>query len=76
MQEALEQLPPRCRRVIMLRRVHGLSQREVARCMGIKKESVESQIVKGMRLLSDIIADRRGSVAAGARRFWSRRERT
>lgn len=56
MQAVLDALPPRCRQVIVLRRVHGYSQREVAQKMGIKEETVESQMVKGMRMIADAIA--------------------
>ena len=69
MQSALKELPPRCRQVIMLRRVHGLSQREVAQKMGIQEETVENQIVKGMRALTEAMNDRRGSTVARARFF-------
>jgi RNA polymerase sigma-70 factor (ECF subfamily) len=69
MQTALDELPARCRQVIVLRRVHGLSQREVAKKMGIREETVENQVVKGMRLLADAVADKRGSLIARARRF-------
>lgn len=74
MQAALDALPPRCRQVIVLRRIQGLSQREVAKAMGIKEETVESQIVKGMRALTDAVSDRRGTLVAGARRFWTRKD--
>jgi RNA polymerase sigma-70 factor (ECF subfamily) len=74
LQAALESLPPRCRQVILLRRVQGYSQREVAQRMGIKEETVESQIVKGMRALTDAMSDRRGSLVTGARRFWIRKD--
>jgi RNA polymerase sigma-70 factor (ECF subfamily) len=56
LEAALDTLPPRCRQVIILRRVHGYSQREVAQKMGIKEETVESQMVKGMRLIADAMA--------------------
>lgn len=69
MQAALDELPPRCREVIVLRRVHGFSQREVAAKMGIKEETVENQVVKGMRILAAATSDKRGSLIAGARRF-------
>jgi RNA polymerase sigma-70 factor (ECF subfamily) len=69
MQAALDELPPRCREVIVLRRVHGFSQREVALKMGIKEETVENQVVKGMRILAAATSDKRGSLIAGARRF-------
>jgi RNA polymerase sigma factor (sigma-70 family) len=69
MQAALDELPARCRQVIVLRRVHGLSQREVAKTLGIREETVENQVVKGMRLLADSVSDKRGSLIARARRF-------
>lgn len=74
MQAALEDLPPRCRQVILLRRVHGYSQREVAQKLGIKEETVESQVVKGMRAINDAMSDRRGHAIARARRFWQRKD--
>ncbi|HWY60792.1 MAG TPA: RNA polymerase sigma factor [Rhizomicrobium sp.] len=75
MQAALDQLPPRCREVIVLRRVHGFSQREVAKKMGIKEETVENQVMKGMRVLADAVSDRRGNLIAGAKRLeWRRKD--
>ena len=74
MQSALEGLPPRCRQVIMLRRVHGFSQKEVAQKMGIREETVETQIIKGMRALTEAMNDRRGNMVARARRFWHRKD--
>ncbi len=37
--EALASLPPRCRAAFLLRRVDGLSQREVAQRLGISEEN-------------------------------------
>lgn len=74
MQAAIEKLPPRCRQVVLLRRVYGFSQREVARKMGIKEETVENQIVKGMRALTDAMNDRRGYATARARRFGKKKD--
>ena len=44
-------LPGRCRQVIELRKVHGLSQREIGRRLNISESVVENEGVKGMRLL-------------------------
>jgi RNA polymerase sigma factor (sigma-70 family) len=52
LQYALEQLPARCREVVSLRKIDGLSQREVASHMGITEDTVEKQIAKGMRVLA------------------------
>ncbi|GGY97161.1 RNA polymerase sigma factor [Pseudoduganella plicata] len=53
--EALDALPPRCREVVVMRKVDGLSQREVAARMGIAEDTVEKQIAKGMRALADAL---------------------
>lgn len=50
---ALDQLPPRCRQVVWLRRVEELSQKQVAARLGISEKTVEKQIAKGMRLMAD-----------------------
>jgi len=53
--EALDALPPRCREVVVLRKVEGMSQREVAAEMGIAEDTVEKQIAKGMRSLAEAL---------------------
>ncbi len=53
--EAIEALPPRCREVVVRRKVDGLSQREVAQEMGITEDTVERQIANGMRALADAL---------------------
>lgn len=74
LQAALDDLPVRCRQVIVLRRVHGFSQREVAQKMGITEDTVENQVVKGMRALTDALSDRRGALVTGVRRFRLRKD--
>jgi RNA polymerase sigma factor (sigma-70 family) len=49
--ELIDALPERCRRIITLRKLEGLSQREVATKLGISESIVENEGVKGMRLL-------------------------
>jgi RNA polymerase sigma-70 factor (ECF subfamily) len=55
LQNALEQLPLRCGEVVRLRKIDGMSQREVAEHMGIAEDTVEKQIAKGMRALADAL---------------------
>jgi RNA polymerase sigma factor (sigma-70 family) len=69
LQAALDALPPRCRQVVLMRKVEGLSQKEVAKRMGIAIETVENQVAKGMRLLAQALGDRRGAVTTEARRY-------
>lgn len=53
--EALDDLPAKCREVIWLRRIHDLSQKEVAARLGVSEKSVEKHVMKGMRRLIDAI---------------------
>ncbi|MEA1673099.1 RNA polymerase sigma factor [Nitrospirillum sp. BR 11163] len=57
LQAAINRLPPRCREVTLLRKVHGLPQRDVARRMGISESTVEQQVAKGVRLIADAMVD-------------------
>jgi RNA polymerase sigma-70 factor (ECF subfamily) len=49
---AFRLLPPRCREVVWLRKVDGISQNEVAQRLGISVRTVEFQVQKGMRILA------------------------
>ena len=44
----VSQLSPRVRDVLILRKVHGLKQREIAKQLGISESTVEKHIAKGM----------------------------
>lgn len=54
--ERIAALPAKCREAFTLRKVHGLSQREIARRMGISENTVEKHIGKGLRLLMRTLA--------------------
>lgn len=47
----LADLPERCRRIFTLKRVDGLSQREIARSLGVSESVVENDVQKALRLL-------------------------
>ena len=68
LQAALDELPPRCRQVVILQRVDGLSQKDIAQQLGITVETVQTQLAKGMRLLAQAVGGRRSAVTTGARR--------
>jgi RNA polymerase sigma-70 factor (ECF subfamily) len=57
LQAALDKLPPRCREVVVLRKIQGLPQREVARRLGVTEDTVERQVSKGVRALAAALAD-------------------
>jgi RNA polymerase sigma factor (sigma-70 family) len=50
LRRALESLPERCRRVLTLRKVYGLSQKDIAAKLAITENTVEAQVANGMRL--------------------------
>ena len=66
LQAGLALLPSRCREVVMLRKIHGLSQREVAARMGIREDTVERQTAHGMRALADFMLGGSGRIRRGA----------
>ncbi len=47
--EAIAQLPPQCRRAFLLRKVHGLSYKEIARAMGISPSTAEKHLALALR---------------------------
>lgn len=71
--EAIDDLPPRCREVVWMRRVDDLPQREVAARLGVTQKTVEKHIMKGMQLLAQAMArstgraDRSRRAGAGQR---------
>lgn len=58
----LEQLPPRCREVVRLRKIDGLTTREVAERMGIGIDTVEKQLTLGIRALTDFMLGGSGKI--------------
>ena len=47
--EAIQSLPKRCRQVFTLRKIYGLSQREIAERLGMSINTVQNQGVIGLR---------------------------
>jgi RNA polymerase sigma factor (sigma-70 family) len=70
----LEQLPPRCREVVQLRKLEGLTTKEVAERMGVGVDTVEKQLTLGVRALADFMLggsgriQRRGRLGLGKTR--------
>lgn len=50
----LQELPPLCRKAFLLRRVDGLSQKEVADKLGISVKTVEKYMARSVRFLIEI----------------------
>lgn len=52
-QAGIEKLPPRCRAVVRLRRIDGLSTQEAAEVLGVSTETIRQQLKYGMKALID-----------------------
>lgn len=50
--QAFDSLSDKCRNVVWLRRIEGLTQRETAQRLGLREGAVESQLARGMHALS------------------------
>jgi RNA polymerase sigma factor (sigma-70 family) len=69
---AVARLPARCRQVFTLRKVYGLSQKEIAAELKISENTVEQHLAKGVRLCSAALAT---SPIAERRSPWFERAR-
>jgi RNA polymerase sigma factor (sigma-70 family) len=49
-------LPDRCKNVFRARRIHGLSQQETAQSLGLTDSVVEHEMMRAMKLMSELIA--------------------
>ena len=58
----LKRLPRRCRDVVLLRKVEGLTTRETAERLGISVNTVEKQMTQGMRALVDYMLGGTGKI--------------
>lgn len=56
-QQLIERLPRRCGRIFKLRKIEGLSQREVAKLMKVAEHTVEYEVGKGLKLILEAIAE-------------------
>lgn len=56
--EAIQALPERCRRVLTLRKLHGLSHRAIAQRLGISENTVNAQVAVGVLRLRDALQAR------------------
>jgi RNA polymerase sigma-70 factor (ECF subfamily) len=55
LQSALDKLPPRCREVVVLGRIEGLSGKEISQRLGIGASTVSEHLSTGMNMLADLL---------------------
>ena len=56
--DAIERLPARCRDVVVLRKLQGISQKDVATMLGISEKTVESHFTRGMKRSEAFLRER------------------
>lgn len=61
--EAVRTLPDRCRKVLTLRLLYGMPQKDIAAELKISPHTVKAQLAKGMRRCADYFSER-GVIAA------------
>jgi RNA polymerase sigma factor (sigma-70 family) len=54
----ISNLPDRCKSVFRARRIHGMSQNETAESLGLTDSVVEHEMMRGMRLMSEMVSRR------------------
>jgi RNA polymerase sigma factor (sigma-70 family) len=47
----IERLPPKCREIFVLRRIHGVPQMEIARELGVSENTVEMHAKRGLKII-------------------------
>ena len=65
--EAVRLLPVQCRRVFVMKKVYGHSQREIARRLGLSENVVEKHVARGMKLSAQFMRSRLGEQSFGKR---------
>ena len=66
LEQAIQELPPGCRAVLLLRKVELLSHREIAQRLGIAISTVEKQHARALRLLRASLSTELDQTAPGA----------
>jgi RNA polymerase sigma factor (sigma-70 family) len=54
--QAIQSLPARCRQVLTLRKIYGLSQKQIAAELDISEHTVEAQVGNGVRRCAEFLA--------------------
>ncbi len=53
--EAVHRLPPRCRAIVILRKLQGVPQKEIGRRLGISEQTVQVQVQRGVKRIAEIL---------------------
>ena len=62
--EAVAGLPPQCRRVYLMRKVYGMSHKEIAGQLGIAVSTVEKHLIKGVKLCDRYVREKTNNISS------------
>lgn len=60
--EAIASLPPKCRKVVLMKKVYGMSHKEIAGRLGITISAVDKHLVKGGKRCRAVLQERYAEV--------------
>ena len=52
---AIDSLPSRCREILVLRKLHGVPQKEIAAQLGLSEQTVQVQVSRGVRRCEEFL---------------------
>ena len=61
--EAVAGLPPQCRRVYLMRKVYGMSHKEIAGQLGIAVSTVEKHLIKGVEQCDRYVREKTNNIS-------------
>lgn len=64
--DAIDALPARCREIFILRKLQGVSQKEIARRLGLSEQTVQVQVGRGAKKCAQFLR-RHGVIGRGSR---------
>lgn len=56
--DAINTLPSRCREIVLLRKIEGLSQKNIAEQLGLSEQTVQVQACRGLKRLQKVLRER------------------
>ncbi|GAA6138717.1 hypothetical protein NBRC116583_24640 [Arenicella sp. 4NH20-0111] len=62
---AVEELPEQCRKVFVLKKIYGLSQKEIAKKLSISESTVEKHVAKGLLRTMQYYDNKTASIGRG-----------
>ncbi len=60
---AVRELPVQCRRAFVLKKVYGMSRKEIADYMGLSESTVQKHIAKGMVMCTEYLEAQQAAAA-------------